>query len=465
MALVPKHESITGANLSSSDGDLNRTYTLVNDNVQSAQLFFIIEGAILHQGFDFTIDTESKIVKFLNNVWDDQNISLDYFIEDSTSTDTYLSNTYSIVGSDLSGSTGEANRQFLFVTNKNIVSAQLQIIKSNLPLVIGVDYTFNVITKSIIFLTAVVDTENITINFMNIGNEYYATTKQVSQYSGTGIEILLEELGIGDSSNKSFDSENGNIIDDSYILYYGADGDNQLAILTEGIDYQISLDDGRIYLFASGLSSLSDNKLYLSYMSSPKQSNTTLNQYLKSSNDETDKLTGNYWGIVKSNTQYFDGYDSGYPQTDRPFGTQVDEEPEFELFYKSIQSVESVEFLDRTGAVTKEVDSTYVRFDDSGRVLIGHYTVPNGKRNVLIKFTHGYSETPNQIQELTALIAGMMALVNISGGSYKDVSTYTLGRKTFSIGQVYVNIESSIKQMKLRIESITNDMGPRYAIA
>ncbi len=63
------------------------------------------------------------------------------------------------------------------------------------------------------------------------------------------------------------------------------------------------------------------------------------------------------------------------------------------------------------------------------------------------------------------VVGGMMALVNISGGSYKDVSTYTLGRKTFSIGQVYVNIRESIIQMKARIDEITGHLGYRFDCA
>jgi DNA-binding IclR family transcriptional regulator len=45
------------------------------------------------------------------------------------------------------------------------------------------------------------------------------------------------------------------------------------------------------------------------------------------------------------------------------------------------------------------------------------------------------------------------------------VSTYSLGRKSFSIGQVYVNIESSIKQMKLRVKEISEELGEKFGCA
>jgi hypothetical protein len=145
-------------------------------------------------------------------------------------------------------------------------------------------------------------------------------------------------------------------------------------------------------------------------------------------------------------------------------------QPEFELKYSGLQTVESVEFLDNTGTIQNDVDSEYIRLiteDDyqDGRVIITAGSIPNGKNNVKITYTHGYDTVPELVQEMTGLLGGVRALVNISGGSYKDVSTYSLGRKSFSIGQVYVNIESSIKQMKLRVKEISEELGEKFGCA
>ena len=98
--------------------------------------------------------------------------------------------------------------------------------------------------------------------------------------------------------------------------------------------------------------------------------------------------------------------------------------------------------------------------NDSRVVLLT--TVPNGKMNIKITYAHGYSTVPVLIQELTALIGGIMALVNISGGSYKDISVYSLGRKSFSVGEVYINIRESINQIKLRIDELANLEGGNF---
>lgn len=465
MAIVPKHEGITGASLSGSDGTQNRTYVLTNSDAVLEQMQFIIEGAILQTDIDFTFDTDLNTVTFLNNVWDDQNISLDYFIDSTTSTTEFDTDRYSFLGADLTGTDGGLGRVFTMVTNKAVVSEQMQVIVENNTLQIGIDYTFNIVTKNVIFLNSIFDNQNITVDFLFTKQTFCATTLQVARYSGLGVQIELETLGTGDNSNKSFDTESGNIIENSHTVYFGATGANNLGILIENVDYQLALDDGRLFLFETGKDKIETDILYISYTNSSKQSDTVLVSYLPAANGEVERLTNNYWGPVKSNTQFFDGYTHGYPQTDRPFGEQIDDQPEFELSFKSIQSVESIEFLDFTGTVSGFVDPQYIRFDPDGRVLTGPSTIPNGKRNVLISFTHGYAEIPAQIQELCALITGLIAFVNISGGSFKDVSTYTLGRKTFSIGQVYVNIRESIDQMKSRIDSILDDVGYRYAIA
>lgn len=466
MTFTPRHEEITGADLTGSSPSTNRTYTLTNSNAVLEQMQIIIANIILQANIDFTFDTDTLLVTFLNTVWDDQNISIDYMTNDTTSTVSYLQDSYSISGSDLTGSDGATNRTFIFINNQSITGANMQVTVDNTVLQQGVDFTFNSTTKTITFLNATANSSSISIDYFYVGNTYCSTPLEVAQISGIGIAIQLEELGTGDGANRSFDTENPNILQDSYTVYYGESGNNsnQLSILEEGTDYQIAIDDGRIYLFESGVTKLSTNLLYISYTYSPQQSNTVLVNYLTKAGVEVEKITGNYWGSPKQSIEYFDGYTSGYPQTDKPYGNQIENLPEFELKNKgvSVSTTPTVEFLDFTGSVSGDVDSTYVQWDEDGRILVGPYTIPNGKRNVKITYTHGYDETPELIQELCALVSGLMALVNISGGSYKDVSTYTLGRKTFSIGQVYVNIESSIKQMNARIESILDMVGRNY---
>jgi len=386
---TPRYEDKTGADLSGSSGDLNRTYTLINDNSVLAQMQIILAENVLMNSVNFSFDATNGIITFLGAVFDDQNISINYF---TTEADT------PIVGS------------------------------------------------------------------------YYCNTLQITRACGIGFEVFSENLGTGTGSLTSFDIDNGNIIDSSYTIKYAASDSNSFNSMIETTHYTILKNQGLIELTTAGKTLLGTDILYIDYTYSPRQSDTVLASYLPQATKEVEKITGNYWGEATTTIQYFDGYESGYPQTDEPYGEQIEPYPEYDLKYKGVNSITSVLFLDRQGNTDTTLETTSYRIladEDSlndyqdSRLLI-NTSIPNGKGNIKVTYIHGYTTVPDLVQELCSYVAGMMALVNISGGSYKDVSTYTLGRKTFSIGQVYVNIRESIDQMKGRIESLTNTLGGNF---
>lgn len=387
---TPRHEEITGASLTGTSGDKNRTYTLVNSDSVLAQMQVLVAEAILQTPTNFTFDATNGIITFLGSIFDDQPITIDYLTTDSSSS----------VGS------------------------------------------------------------------------YYCTTLDIARAAGIGVEVFNENLGTGTGSASSFDIKNGNVIADSYTVYYGASGSNAFSNMVESTHYTINKDRGLIELTVAGVALLGTDILYIDYTYSPRHSDTVLSSYLASIVREVEKMTGNYWGTPKTSIQFFDGYTSGYPQTDEPYGNQIEAYPEYNLKYMGINSITSIEFLDRQGNVDTTLDTTQYRIvtEDSlndyqdSRVLI-NTTIPNGKANVKITFVHGYSVIPDLAKELASYVGGMMALVNISGGSYKDVSTYTLGRKTFSIGQIYVNVRESIDQMKGRIDSLLTNLGGNFDCA
>lgn len=385
MVFTPRHESLTGSSLSGSDGAQNRAYTLFNANSILAQMQIIISNTILQEATDFTFNSTTGTITFLNQVWNNQNISIDYFTNDEAS----------------SSSSGSV----------------------------------------------------------------YATPLQVAEFSGFAQRVELEQLGTGDNSNASFDTDYGNIIASSYTIAYGASGSNSITTMTESTHYSISKDDGRILLTAAGITALSTNVLYASYTHVPQFSNTTINRFLVMATKQVDKLTANYWGTPVSTTEYFDGYDDGYPHTDAPFGYNRQRSPEFQLKFRSVSATPVVYFLDNTSSPIMSVDDVYTRWFEDGRIVLTANDVPNGQGNVKIVYSHGYDEVPEQVQELCALITGLMCMINVSGGSFKDVSTYQLGRKSFSVGETYINVRTAIDTLKSRIDMLLEDLGPRYGCA
>jgi hypothetical protein len=384
----------------------------------------------------------------------------------------YTPRNESITGANLTGVSGTPNRTYT-LANDDAIAAQMQVILAENVLQAGQNYSFDSSTNTITFLSVVFDSQPITIDYFttdgtpSLGS--YCTTLQIARASGIGVEIFTENLGTGDNSETSFDLDNGNVLDGSYVLYHGASGSNSFTNLIETTHYTINKDRGTVLLTSTGVTEVGENLLYADYVYSPRHSDTLLSTYLTQVVREVDRVTGDYWGQPKTSIQYFDGYDSGYPQTDEPYGNQIENYPELTLKYSGINSITSIEFLDREGSVDRTLESTEYRIvtedannDYQESRLLVNTTIPNGKANVKVTFIHGYDSVPELVQELASLVGGVMALVNISGGSYKDVSTYTLGRKTFSIGQIYVNVRESIDQMKGRIDQLLTELGGNY---
>jgi hypothetical protein len=378
-----------------------------------------------------------------------------------------------ITGANLTGTSGTANRTYTLV-NSNAITAQMSIMRASAPLQYGTDFTFDTATNTVTFISEVWDEQSITLDYFTndstpVYSTYYTSTLQIIRAAGIGVEVYSENLGTGNGSSTSYDLDFGNVITDSYTIQVATSGSNILTTLIETIDYSIRKDQGLITLTAAGVTKANTKVIYANYVYCPKMSDTILTTFIAAASKQVEKATNNYWGASTSAIEYFDGYDSGYPQTDEPFGTQIEQLQEVQLKYRGIISITSILFLDRTGATDKTLstDDYRIVIDDEKNEsrIIFNTTIPNGKMNVKVTYLHGYSAVPDLVQKLAALIGGLMAMVNISGGSYKDVTSYTIGRKTISIGEVYVNVREVINQLNARIEKVTEDLGSRYACA
>lgn len=81
MDYIQRHEQKAGSDLSGSSEDANRTYTLANDDAIFSNMQIIIDGTMLQRITDFTLDIPTNTLTFVNKVWDDQIISIDYLTE------------------------------------------------------------------------------------------------------------------------------------------------------------------------------------------------------------------------------------------------------------------------------------------------------------------------------------------------------------------------------------------------
>ena len=116
-------------------------------------------------------------------------------------------------------------------------------------------------------------------------------------------------------------------------------------------------------------------------------------------------------------------------------------------------------------SVSVTLEPRQLIWDDYGRLSLSGASIPNGTRNIRIDYSYGLTTTPSYIVDLSVMLAAVRAYVNLSGGSYDDATMYTLGSKSVSIGEVYVNIERVLLEFKKRIDDILNMVGRRANIS
>jgi len=121
-------------------------------------------------------------------------------------------------------------------------------------------------------------------------------------------------------------------------------------------------------------------------------------------------------------------------------------------------------YTDQDFTVSQEIPLYQVDISPGGRVTFLDRSVPNGTRNVRIDYTQGYTSIDPEVSELAALFAGLRLYANITGGSYDDATGYTIGRKSISIGEVYVNVREVVRQFEERIKAVLNDLGPKATV-
>ena len=114
--------------------------------------------------------------------------------------------------------------------------------------------------------------------------------------------------------------------------------------------------------------------------------------------------------------------------------------------------------------IGEELDLYQMDADADGTVTFINKRIPNGTRNVRIDYTAGQTTTDPLVVELATILAGLRVYAAITGSSYDDATGFTLGRKTVSIGEVYVNVREVVRQYEIRKEQILDQLGRNYTV-
>ena len=304
----------------------------------------------------------------------------------------------------------------------------------------------------------------------------YATTKQVLDLIGLSNNINHETLGTGNNSNLDFNIENENVVASSYTLYYGASGSNSFTDLTEEEDYTIDKEKGKILLTTTGRGKIGTKVLYIKYVWCEVFTDTEVSNQITFADAELNLMTDRKWDTVTDFTQsldyteIIDKSDYSIYETSESRDTEKSPKNYINVDFKPLKSVTKIEFYDKNGdeITAAELNSTNYpnewEWYDYGRIVFKDYEPSTGLKQIKVTGTYGKTTTPSQITELSCWLTGLRLYMNLSGGSYNDVTSYTLGGISISVGEPYINIREFMVQANKRIEQLRVWIGDRILI-
>ena len=134
----------------------------------------------------------------------------------------------------------------------------------------------------------------------------------------------------------------------------------------------------------------------------------------------------------------------------------------------NVSTLTSLKFLNLDGTVAATVQATDVVTNNTlfraGLLKLEANSVPSGFGNIEAVYTYGVATNDPGVtlaKELAAYYAALQSFVAVSGGTFDDVTSFSLGNRTVSLGEPYVNIREAINQTLGHIERITKLIGGR----
>lgn len=77
-----------------------------------------------------------------------------------------------------------------------------------------------------------------------------------------------------------------------------------------------------------------------------------------------------------------------------------------------------------------------------------------GERTISVTYAYGESTAPSYVKRLIECLAALMLLTNQTGGTYDDVTSYSLGGLEASVGEPWVNINATVKYIEKEVDRL-----------
>lgn len=532
---TPRQEIITGASLSGSSGDTNRTYNLLYSDSVLPQFSVLVNNTQWHSTYDFTLS--SGVITFVNAINDDNVIQLDYLTaETAAGAGAGITTAEKVVHRagiglhqiDENVGTGDNSETDFDLDHDKIIDGTLTlsyaVSGSNTftDLEETTHYTVDYNSGRVVLTSAGVTalaTKILYANYTYLDEDSPLTNDIIEDYITTAGERLREITGRVWSSTTFT----------SYLDGYRADTyprtDQPYSTSRERWDY-VQLDEypvtsiNSIWFLDRQSDTFSRARVYDSSAGTytdededaedPETSFYPLNA-VPASNDALYlglgyKFTG-IWTVLKTagvdasttlaiTWEYYNGSAwtalsnvtagttgadeftaSGQVYWDYPSDweeTTVDGTETYwvraRLSAGSYSTVPiAMEVYPNTDRVISDIISVRnVQWTPEGRITFISKSIPEGVDNIRINYTAGVAATAKDYNlgvDLATCYAALQCVVAATGGSYDDETSFNLGSKSVTVGEVYVNVREVVNQLKEEIKEITALLGRRMDIA
>jgi len=292
----------------------------------------------------------------------------------------------------------------------------------------------------------------------------YSTILDVARISGISNQVLDENVGTGGASETEFTLNNPNVVDDSEVIYL--DG----IAKTRDTDYTINNNTGVITFITAPTTGVVITAKYKYFPDTVDLDNDDITDFIAQADAEIENWTGKKFTNANLATEYFEGRKQKIQATDsveegQYYSESFEDKYVVILSNYPVLSITSVEFLndDLTASDTLTENEDY-HWYDYGKITLITTSKPEGpgKKKIKVTYTYGYASVPTIVKRLSAVMASIIAFVNLTGGSYDEITSYTLGPKSVSVGEPYMNMRAAIERLEAMKAQLLNEIGREF---
>ena len=178
-------------------------------------------------------------------------------------------------------------------------------------------------------------------------------------------------------------------------------------------------------------------------------------QMIVDASGEVEERYGRSFGGTTSTTEWKD--------FDRPPGETFSPGERNIIFLdkRPITAITSIKVYDTASILVETLTaSDYWLYGDEGYIVLRDRTVAEQRRRLEVVYVHGYVSVPRIIRKLVSQTAAIMILVAQMGGTYDDVTSYSLPTGvSIGVGEPYMNMFKTLEMLKADVQQTIDTIG------